>query len=92
MGFLASLRMTGPEDWDLFNYSYCGCSRRSVTVVECCRMLPVAVVAVPVTVMVYVLAERARELAVLMRSPQPVARSRVTLRSARVKSLISLGL
>ena len=31
---------------------YWGCSRRRVTVVECWRMLPVVVVAVPVTVMV----------------------------------------
>jgi hypothetical protein len=38
------------------------------------------------------LAERARESAVLMRSPQPVARSRVKLRSGRVQSLIALRL
>ncbi len=38
------------------------------------------------------MAERARESAVLMRSPQAVARSRVRLRSARVNSLIALRL
>jgi hypothetical protein len=44
--------MTTLEIMSNVRVSYWGCWRRSVTVAECWRMLPVEVVAVPVTVMV----------------------------------------
>ena len=52
-------------------------------------MAPVDVVAVPVTVIVYGLAERVRASAVLMRSPQPVAQSSVMLRAAMARSFVA---